>query len=71
MNHDTTISSTKTAQQVSQEIIGALADAFGKSAQTIERWFQKKDIKLTTDIAKEVFARKGVEWDGQELVVTN
>lgn len=63
--------STKTAQQVSQEIIGALADALGKSAQTIERWFEKKDIRLTSDPAKEVFTRKGVVWDGEELVVTN
>lgn len=62
--------STKTVQQVSQEIVGALADALGRSAQTIERWFEKKDIRLTSDPAKEVFTRKGVTWDGQELVVT-
>jgi hypothetical protein len=62
--------STKTVHQVSQEIIGAIADAFEVDFQTIKRWFQKKDIKLTTDKAKEVFARKGVAWDGEDLVVT-
>jgi hypothetical protein len=71
MNHDTTINSTKSVQQISQELIGALADAFGRSTQTIERWIEKKDIKLTTDKAKEVFARKGVLWDGRDVVVTN
>lgn len=60
--------STKSVQQVSQELIGALADALEVDFQTIRRWFQKKDIKLTTDKAKEVFARKGVEWTGEELV---
>lgn len=59
---------TNSAQVISREIIGAMADAFKKSTQTIERWFAKKDIKLTTDKAKEVFARKGVEWTGEELV---
>lgn len=60
--------STKTVHQVSQEIIGAIADAFGVDFQTIKRWFQKKDIKLTTDKAREVFTRKGLVWDGEELV---
>lgn len=61
---------TKTVQQFSQEVIGALADAFGKSVQTIERWIEKKDIRLTSDPAKEVFARKGITWNGEEEVVT-
>jgi hypothetical protein len=60
--------STKTVHQFSQEIIGALADAFGRSVQTIERWIEKKDIRLTSDPAKEVFTRKGIVWDGEELV---
>jgi len=62
--------STKSVVQISQEIIGALADAMEVDFQTIRRWFQKKDIKLTTDKAKEVFARKGVSWDGEELIAT-
>lgn len=53
---------TNSVQLLSQEVIGALADAFGRSALTIERWIEKKDIRLTTDKAKEVFARKGVTW---------
>lgn len=67
----TSNNSTNSVQQVSREIVGALADEFKKSTQTIERWFAKKDIKLTTDKAKGVFARKGVMWDGEELVVAN
>ena len=55
--------STNTATQLNQEVIGALADALGKSALTIQRWVKKKDIRLTSDKAKEVFARKNVTWN--------
>lgn len=68
MDHTTENNDTIPVQQVSQEIIGALADAFGRSVQTIERWIEKKDIRLTSDPAKEVFARKGVAWDGETIV---
>jgi len=70
MTHTTENNSTKSVQQISQEIIGALADAFGVDFQTIKRWIKKKDIKLTSDPAREVFAQKGVTWDG-EAIVTN
>lgn len=44
------------------EVIGALADRFGKDPLTIKRWVEKKDIRLTTDMAKEVFAEKKIAW---------
>lgn len=50
------------ATELPKEVIGALADAFGKSLLTIERWVEKESIMLTTDTAKEVFTRKGIEW---------
>jgi hypothetical protein len=34
--------------------IGALADAFGKSLLTIQRWIAKKDDRLTSDKAKKI-----------------
>ncbi len=45
-----------------KEVIGALADAFEKSIFTIQRWIESESDLLTSDKAKEVFARKGVEW---------
>jgi hypothetical protein len=70
MNQTAEKNSTKQVAQISQEIVGALADAFGRSSQTIERWIEKKDIRLSTDErAKQVFARKGVSWDGEAIVV--
>lgn len=33
--------------------IGVLADAFGRSYQTIKRWIDKSDDRLTSDKAKE------------------
>jgi hypothetical protein len=50
-------------QQLSQEVIGALADAFGKSVLTIRRWVNKNDDRLTSEKAKEVFARKNINWN--------
>jgi hypothetical protein len=44
------------------EVIGALADKFGKSYLTMQRWVEKKDDRLTTDKAKEVFAEKNIVW---------
>ena len=49
--------------ELSQEVLGALADAFGKSVLTISRWIRKKDDRLTSDKAKEVFAQKNVNWN--------
>ena len=49
-------------QQVPQEIIGALADAFHKSPLTIKRWIEKNDDRLTSEKAKKVFARKNFKW---------
>lgn len=36
--------------------IGILADAFGRSSQTIKRWIDNKDDRLTSDKAKEVLS---------------
>jgi len=44
------------------EVIGALADKFKKDPLTIKRWVDRKDIRLTTDMAKEVFAEKNIAW---------
>ena len=47
---------------LSNEVIGALADAFKKSPLTIQRWVEDDNILLTTDIAKKVFAEKNIDW---------
>jgi hypothetical protein len=52
-------------QHLSQEVIGALADALSVSFQTVVRMVKKKDIRLTTDKAKAVFARKDINWEGR------
>jgi hypothetical protein len=65
MNQNITNNTTESVQ-LSWEVIGALADALGVDFQTIKRWVAKKDIRLTTDKAKEVFARKGIVWDGED-----
>lgn len=48
-----------------QEVIGALADAFNKSFATIIRWVEGNNHILTSDLAKEVFAKKNIEWNPQ------
>jgi hypothetical protein len=67
MNQTTENNDTK-SMQLSWEVIGALADALEVDFQTIKRWVAKKDIRLTTDKAKEVFARKGIIWDRGSIV---
>lgn len=57
---------TTSKKEVPQRVIGAMADAFGKSLQTMKRWFDNKDIRLTTDRAKEVFARENFNWEELE-----
>ena len=47
---------------LSNEVIGALADAFDKDPLTIRRWIEKDSVMLTTDIAKKVFAEKNIDW---------
>lgn len=47
---------------LSNEVIGALADAFGKSTLTIQRWVANDSILLTTETAKKVFAEKNIVW---------
>lgn len=44
--------------EFTNEQIGALADAFGKSLLTIQRWIEKKDDRLTSDKAKRVLMKK-------------
>lgn len=44
-------------QEFDKATIGALADAFDKSFLTIERWIVANDDRLTSDRAKEVYAR--------------
>lgn len=49
-------------QILSNEVLGALADAFGKSVITIQRWVDNDSDLLTSEKAKEVFKNKGIEW---------
>lgn len=49
-------------KELPQEVIGALADAFGKSFITISRWVKANDDVLTSDRAKEVFDRLNIQW---------
>lgn len=53
---------TSPAMPLTFEVIGALADKFGKDPLTIKRWVAKRDDRLTTDKAKEVFAEKNITW---------
>lgn len=46
--------------EYSKEVIGALADAFGKDFITIKRWIAQNDDRLTSEKAKEVFRRKNI-----------
>lgn len=38
--------------------IGLLADAFGKSGQTIKRWIENEDDRLTSEKAKKALSKK-------------
>lgn len=49
-------------QILSNEVLGALADAFGKSIITIQRWVDNESDMLTSERAKEVFKTKGIKW---------
>lgn len=53
----------KSQPALSAEVIGALADKFGKSFLTMKRWVEAKDDRLTGTKAKEVFAEKNIEWN--------
>ena len=57
---------TTSKKEVPQRVIGAMADAFGKSLQTMKRWFDNGDIRLTTDKAKQVFASENFSWEELE-----
>lgn len=48
--------------QLSLEVIGALADAFGKDFLTIKRWIRRDDDRLTSEKAKKVFKEKNIVW---------
>lgn len=48
---------------LTNEVIGALADAFNKSCLTIQRWVEKNDDRLTSERAKQVFASKNITWN--------
>ncbi len=52
---------TNEKQVLPQEVIGALADAFGKSPITIVRWVRANDDRLTSEKAKKVFQRKALK----------
>lgn len=47
--------------ELSFEVMGALADKFGNTPLTIQRWAEKRDIRLTSDIAREVLEEKNIE----------
>ncbi len=57
---------TTSKKEVPQKVIGAMADAFGRSLQTMKKWFDNKDIRLTTDKAKQVFAAENFNWEELE-----
>lgn len=50
------------APVVPKKIIGALADAFGNSTLTIQRWIIAHDDRLTSDRAKAVYAQENFDW---------
>jgi hypothetical protein len=47
--------------ELSFEVMGALAVKFGNTPLTIQRWAEKRDVRLTSDIAKEVLEEKNIE----------
>lgn len=49
--------SVKPCNSIPPDIIGDLAKAFKKSLGSIMRWFDSEDDRLTSDKAKEVFAK--------------
>ncbi len=48
-------------KEVPLKIIGALADAFGKSPLTIQRWVEANDDRLTSKKAIEVYQKEGFQ----------
>lgn len=55
------MNSQPTANKLTNGQKGALADAFGKSLQTIERWERQQDDRLTSDRAKKALAEYEVK----------
>lgn len=51
------------ATALSHEVVGALADKFDSHPITIRRWCEKRDARLTSDLAKAVLEKKNIELD--------
>jgi len=47
-----------TKKKYTETEIGILADAFGKSSQTIRRWIVQNSPMLTSDLAKTALLKK-------------
>ena len=47
----------KKKPKYTNEQLGALADAFGKSVLTMKRWAESNDDRLTSDRAKQAMAK--------------
>lgn len=63
-----TNNTAKTVPVVPKTVIGALAEAFGRSFQTIQTWIKDGDDRLTSDRAKSIYAEYGFEWKSKEVL---
>jgi hypothetical protein len=50
------------------KVVGALAEAFGRSIATIYRWAQRNDDRLTSAKANKVYAEYGFEWKADDVL---
>ncbi len=62
MSKQTKRRQVKPSELLTEEVIGALADKFGKKYPTMKRWIDAGDDRITSDKAKEVFEEKKVRW---------
>lgn len=60
-------SESKVFPTLPKRVIAALAEKFDKSSMTIYRWVKGRDVVLTTDLAKEVFAKYGLAWNNGDV----
>jgi hypothetical protein len=58
----------QTGKMIPVKVVGALAEAFGKSIATIYRWAKSNDDRLTSAKANKVYAEYGFEWKADDVL---
>lgn len=55
-----------TLQVIPNVVLGALADAFQRDIQSIRAWVKKRDDRLTSDKAKDIYKKFGFSYNPVE-----